>query len=96
MERTLSWENPTAFTDGTQIGLATAARIKVHVFKDGAEIYVALPGVTSWPIEVGEPGTASTWELTAELDGQTSPKSPSVAYTEPFLQPASPRSLAIS
>lgn len=96
MERYISWENPTTFVDGAPIPPASVARIKIHVFKDGAENLVTLPGVTTWPIEVGDPGTTSTWELTAELDGQTSPKSPSFAYTEPFPQPTSPRNLAIS
>lgn len=65
-------------------------RIKVHVWRDGQEVYVTLPGVTEWPIEVGNPGTTSVWELTAELDGQVSPKSPAFTHVEPFLVPAPP------
>jgi len=95
MERKLSWENPTAYTDGTVLGPAEAARIKVHVFRDGSEVYVTLPGVTEWPIEVGNPGTTSTWELAAELDGQVSAIIHSLAYTEPFLKPMPPKNPGI-
>jgi len=90
MERKLSWENPSTYTDGSPIPPEKVSGIKIHVFKDGAETYVALPGVVEWPIEVGAPGTTSSWELTAELDGKTSAKTPPLSYTEPFPVPMSP------
>lgn len=97
MERKLSWTQGTAYTDGTPIPPEKIALIKVHVFKDGAEVYVTLPGVTEWPVEVGPPGTTSSWELTAELDGVFSERPPApYLYTEPFLKPMPPRNLAIS
>ena len=95
MQRTISWDMPTTFTDGTPMPPASVARIKVHVFKDGTDVYVTLPGVTSWPIEV-TPGQTNAWELTAELDGMVSPKSAPFSYSEPFQTPMSPTILAIS
>ena len=96
MERKLSWENPTTYVGGDAIPPEKIAAIKIHVFKDGAETYVTLPGVTEWPIEVGAPGTVSSWEVSAELDGMTSQKSAPMAYTEPFQVPMPPRITAIS
>jgi hypothetical protein len=96
MERKLSWTPPSKYTDGTPIPAEKTASIKIHVFKDGAETYVALPGVTEWPIEVGIPGTTSVWELSAELDGVAGPKCPPYSYTEPFLRPAPPTMVGVS
>lgn len=96
MNRNLSWVNPQTYADATPIPANKISSIKIHVYKDGAETYVTLPGVTTWPIDVGDPGTTSVWELTAELDGQTSAKSPSYTYVEPFLQPMSPTAVGIS
>lgn len=96
MERKLSWDNPTTYVDGNPIAPEKVSGIKIHVFKDGSEVYVTLPGVTEWPIETGAPGAVSSWELSAELDGQVSARSPAFSFTEPFLQPMPPRILAIS
>ena len=90
MERKLSWENPVTYTDGSPIPPEKVSGIKIHVFKDGAETYITLPGVTEWPIDVGAPGATSSWELAAELDGQTSAKTAPLSYTEPFQVPMSP------
>ena len=95
MERKLSWENPTSYTDGTPLPPEKVSGIKIHVFKNGAETYVTLPGVTEWPIDVGAPGTQSAWELSAELDGMTSEKTAPLAYTEPFQTPVAPTRVAI-
>jgi len=95
MERKLSWEMPTTYVDENPIPPEKIAQIKIHVFKDGTETYVTLPGNTEWPVEVGAPGATSSWEAQAELDGMLSAKSTPLAYQEPFLQPMSPGSLAI-
>ena len=94
MQRTIGWDLPTTFTDGTSIPPASIARIVTHVYKDGVDSYVTLPGNISFPIEV-TPGVTNIWELTAELDGQTSTKSSALSYTEPFQVPMSPTNLAI-
>jgi hypothetical protein len=94
MQRTISWDNPTAYTDGTAIG-AEKSRLKIHVWKDGQEVYVTLPAVSQWPIEV-IPGQTNQWELTAELDGQVSPKSAPFSYTEPFQIPGIPGKVKVS
>jgi hypothetical protein len=93
VQRTISWENPTTFTDGTAIG-ASASRLFIHVWKDGQEVYNTLPGVTTWPIEV-VPGATNAWQLSAELDGQQSALSPAFSYTEPFQMPNPPITLGI-
>jgi len=92
--RTISWSSPSTYADGTPIPPASAARIIIHVYKDGVETYVTLQGVTEWPIEV-VPGETNVWELTAELDGQVSARSAPFSYTEPFQVPMSPTNLAI-
>lgn len=88
-QRTISWTMPTTFTDNTSITPAQIAAIKIHIFKDGPEVYTTLPGVTTFPIEVTS-GVTNVWELTAELNGVQSAKSPSKSYTEPFLPTKSP------
>jgi hypothetical protein len=88
MQRHIKWDNPTTYTDGVPIGVEKS-RMKVHVWKNGQEVFVTLPAVTEWPIEVS-PGETSVWELTADLDGQISPKSPSFSHFEPFQVPMSP------
>ena len=89
MQRTISWMLPTSYTDGTGIDAADVAKIIVHIWKDGLEVYNTLPGVTTFPIEV-VPGQKNDWQLTAELAGQLSPKSPAYSYTEPFQTPVAP------
>lgn len=93
MQRNISWSNPTTYKDGTAIG-AESARLKIHVWKDGQEVYVTLPAVTEWPIEV-TPGETSVWELTADLDGQISAKSAPFSYAEPFQVPSQPANLRV-
>lgn len=90
MQKTISWSNPTTYTDGSQI----TDPVKIHVFKDGQEVYVTLPNVTSWPIEV-VPGETNVWELTAEVNGIQSAKSAPYSYTEPFPQPMAPTGVSI-
>lgn len=89
MQREISWENPTEYTDGQTIDAADVANIKVHVFKDSQEVYVTLPGVTTWPIET-TPGVTNVWELTAEINGVQSAKSAPYSYTELFPTPMAP------
>jgi hypothetical protein len=89
MQRTLSWINPTKYTDGSDIDLADFSKIKIHIFKDGQEVYVATQGYSTWPIEV-QPGVTNAWQLVAELNGNESAKSASFSYTEPFRVPMAP------
>lgn len=89
MQRFIQWDNPTVYTDGLPIDPSNIARIKVHIYKDGTEVYVSLPGIIEQVIEVN-PGATNTWELAAELDGQMSAKSIPFDYTEPFQIPTAP------
>ena len=95
MQRTISWQNPTQYTDGTPIETAEAAILFVHVWKDGAEVYQTLPNVTTFPIEVN-PGVANVWQLQAELNGQKSDLSPAYSYSEPFQVPMAPVQVLVS
>lgn len=88
-QRTISWALPTQYTDGSAIDAGDVSKIKVHIFKDGQEVEVTLPGFTTFPIEVNA-GVTNVWELTAELNSLQSPKSPPFSYTEPFLPTKSP------
>jgi len=94
MQRHISWQNASTYTDGTPIG-GDAVRMKVRVWKDGVEVYTTLPGVTEWPIEV-TPGETSSWELQSDLDEQVSAKSPAISHTEPFQVPMPPANLSVS
>jgi len=94
MQRNISWENPTTYDNGEQIG-EEASTLKVHVWKDGAEVYTTLPGVTSWPIEVNR-GETNVWELVAEINEKFSQKSAPLSYTEPFPVPMPPVNSLIS
>ena len=89
MQRHILWENPAVYTDGIPIDPVKLALIKVHIYKDGQEVYVSLPGVTEQVIEV-TPGVTNSWELAAELDGQMSAKSVPFSYMEPFQIPTAP------
>lgn len=94
MQRTISWQNPTQYTDGTPIG-TEGATLFVHVWRDGAEVYQTLPNVTTFPIEVN-PGVTNSWQLQAELGGQKSDLSPAYSYTEPFQVPMAPVQVSVS
>ena len=94
MQRTISWQNPTQYTDGTPIG-TEGSTLFVHVWKDGAEVYQTLPNVTTFPIEV-TPGVTNEWQLQAELGGQKSELSPSFPYTESFPVPMAPDQVSVS
>ena len=94
MQRTLSWVNPSKYTDGTDIGTEVSS-LKVHVYKDDVEVYTTLPGVTTWPIEV-TPGVTNKWQLQSELNGQLSSLSAPLVHSEPFLVPMPPVNLAVS
>ena len=90
MQRTISWANPSTYTDGTSIAATDLEKIVIHIFKDNVEVYNTLPGIyTSFPIEVNR-GETNGWQLTAELGGLQSPKSPVFNYTEPFIQTMAP------
>jgi hypothetical protein len=89
MQRTISWNLPTTYTDNTSIDSADVSKIIVHIFKDNQEVFLTLPGVTTFPIEVVR-GETNAWQLTAELNGMQSPKSPTYNYTEPFQIPMAP------
>jgi hypothetical protein len=95
MQRTISWNNPTTYTDGTPIETAEAAILFVHVWRDSMEVYQTLPNVTTFPIEVN-PGVTNMWQLQAEVNGQKSELSPAYSYTEPFQVPMSPVALSVS
>jgi hypothetical protein len=73
---------------------AEASRVKVHVWKDGAEVYVTLPNVTEWPIEV-TPGETNSWQLQSDLDGRLSALSAAFSYSEPFQTLVPPTILVI-
>jgi len=88
-QRTISWALPTKYTDDSVIDLGDVSKIIVHIWKDGQEVFLTLPGVATFPIEV-TPGITNDWQLTAELNGQQSPKSPVYTYTEPFQVPMAP------
>ena len=94
MQKTISWQNPTMYTDGTPIG-TEGSTLFVHVWKDGAEVYQTLPNVTTFPIEV-TPGVTNVWQLQAELNTQKSDLSPEYSYTAPFQKPMSPEAISIS
>ena len=94
MQRTISWQNPTTYTDGTPIG-TEGVTLFVHVWRDGAEVYQTLPNVTTFPIEVN-PGVTNSWQLQAELNGQKSELSPAYSYTEPFQVPMAPAQVSVS
>jgi len=89
MQRTISWTLPSTYTDNSAIDAAEKAKIIVHIWKDNQEVYLTLPGVTTFPIEV-VPGVTNAWQLTAELNGVQSPRSPAYNYTEPFQVPMAP------
>ena len=94
MQRTISWQNPTQYTDGTPIG-TEGSTLFVHVWRDGAEVYQTLPNVTTFPIEVN-PGVTNVWQLQAELNGLKSELSPAYSYTEPFQTPMAPAQVSVS
>ena len=96
MQRTISWENPTTYTDKSIIEPANLVKMIIHIYKDDTEVYNTLPGIiTSFPIETN-PGVRNDWALISELNGAFSPKSPPFSYMEPFLQPMNPVVLKIS
>ena len=95
MQRTISWQNPTTYTDGTPIATPDKTILFVHVWRDGAEVYQTLPNVTTFPIEVN-PGVTNVWQLQAELNGQKSALSPAYSYTEPFQTPMAPAQVRVS
>lgn len=94
-QRTISWTNPTKYTDASVLTPADIAAIKIHVYKDGTDTYTTLPGVTTFPIQVN-PGITNVWELSSELHGVQSVKSSPLSYTEPFLATMAPTALSIT
>ncbi len=69
MQRTISWSNPTSYTDGLPIGTSDLSKVVIHIYKDGTEVYNTLPGiVASFPIEVVR-GETNNWQLQSELNG---------------------------
>lgn len=89
MQRTISWTNPTTYTDNSLIDPIDISKLLIHIYKDSQEVYVTLPGVTTFPIEVVR-GETNQWQLQSELNAQKSPLSPPYAYTEPFPVPKAP------
>ena len=93
VQRNLEWENPKTYKDATPeteadnpvIPADKQDDIVLHIYKDGAPVYDTLPGVEKFPIEVGDPGTKTAWQVQAELDGKMSDMSAPVEYTEPAL-----------
>lgn len=95
VQRKLTWQNPETYTDETPenpndnpaIPADKQDDIILHIYKDGAPVYDTLPGVEEFPIEVGNPGDKSSWQIEAELEGAKSPLSPPVEWTEPVRPP---------
>ena len=99
-QRTVYWELPSTYSNGTAIPPEIIAKLVTHIFRDDVEVGVSAPGATEMVVEVAEvPGDTDAYYGRCEVDGINDPMSaPSevVVLTIPFLAVNPPTGLRIS
>jgi len=95
--RTVSWELPTAYSNG---GTLDQSKVVTHIFVDGIEVGVSDPGATSWQGEVaGAEGATLRFQASCEMDGvadDMGAMSPEVIFNVPFRVVGVPTIVSIS
>ncbi len=99
-QRTVYWELPTTYSNGTAIPPEIIAKLVTHIFRDDVEVGVSDPGATSMVVTVDEiPGDTDAYYGRCEVDGvadDLSAPSEVVVLTIPFLVVSPPTGLRIS
>lgn len=99
-QRTVYWELPSTYSNGTAIPPEVQAKLVTHIYRDGREVAISAPGATTVSFAVDEvQGQAYSYTARCEVDGvpdDLSAASEVVVYTVPFVATNPPTGLHIS
>lgn len=99
---TISWDNPTTYTDATPIPTAAQATLTTKIYyattaagcATGTLFQTVLNGAQTWvgTLPVTAKGSTTYYCATSTIpaEGQESAKSAAVSYTVPFVAPSAP------
>jgi hypothetical protein len=104
LAETLTWTNPTQYTDGSAISPEDQAKLKTHIYwstksdSGWVEFAVVENGANTWAGQLpANRGVTAYYTLRSELNGLLSDyMSPSVSYVRPFIPTKAPSGLTIS
>lgn len=100
---TITWDNPTAYTDSSPISAAAQATLTTKIYyattsagcATGTLFQTVLNGLKTWTggaLPVTTKGSTTYYCATSTIpaEGQESDKCPAVSYTVPFVAPSAP------
>lgn len=102
MASSITWDNPTTYTDATPISAAAQATLTTKIYYSttstgcatGALFQTVLNGATllTGTLPVTTKGSTTYYCATSTIpaEGQESARSPAVSYTVPFVAPSAP------